>query len=750
MYFGKIKFFDCRVNNFGFIDNIYPKEIEDDKIYVSGDDVLCNKNLLADGNEVVFEIKEIGKRKRAIDVNLLSNLSLQEKQKLSLLFDGDKLHKFVYDLLRDGVAYTSEEKNIICNKIIENPMLIYPYYTLDILRIINDNKYLNKFIQFLINADDLNKLNLSKGDKELLPVIANHWLFQNEKTTQDLIKKIKESSPSSDVYQQFILTFQKELQKHIPNTIINFYSIFYDIKNITDFIKSIKDVSTYEIIRESITKCFIDEKRQELFSILSNHIIDNYSLFREKLNDSHKFQLIINAEKGNIEKILSGWIGNNSIANKDLLKEINNSQKYFSYSSIINSIIKRILDNDNITNFYFYSSDYLSLEKYFEYLLLYNDYNFLEYLIKTKLFVDAETFKHHLIQFTKPEVVLLLKKILTDSNDLEVKTKIEAIIFLTNENIPSITSVENVAHLAISYLQQYVLKKIISLLQKGKINNSLFNEFLNIQEWTSLSALLIISFIQNKPNDKTSALDCLSYTFKEHLSRVANSGIEENFEQLFTINSIVKMCNGRKYYQKTLWQRDNTIRYYSSKNNMTISEPMQKYCEGRFWKNEQLYDSESNTPFMARLFWCRGGICYGLNTKADLNLEFTDLTLVEISTMYKINLDELIFSIIGGWANRMNEIIEKLRCRKCNSILRPLPFNPRQLGHYATPLFNCLIENCSEYKKQIRFTHCLNGKCEKLLDSRDLKNCSEGWMICTCGTCCPKHSGREYTPKYVQ
>ena len=152
MYYGIIKFFDDKKNNFGFIIDIYPKEIEGDKIYVTGDDVICNKSLLNEGKEVIFEIKEFGKRKRAINVNLLSNIDIKEKQKLSLLFEGDKLQLFVYELLTQGATYTCDDINIICNKILEKPMLKYPYYSLDILRIINVDDYLNKFIQLLIKT----------------------------------------------------------------------------------------------------------------------------------------------------------------------------------------------------------------------------------------------------------------------------------------------------------------------------------------------------------------------------------------------------------------------------------------------------------------------------------------------------------------------------------------------------------------------------------------------------------------------
>ena len=47
--------------------------------------------------------------------------------------------------------------------------------------------------------------------------------------------------------------------------------------------------------------------------------------------------------------------------------------------------------------------------------------------------------------------------------------------------------------------------------------------------------------------------------------------------------------------------------------------------------------------------------------------------------------------------------------------------------------------------------HCI--KCHGLIDSRDCKPCSNGWLICpdsSCKGCCPTHSGKDYTAVKVQ
>ena len=52
---GKIKFFDKRKNNFGFITDIISQNgaIEAD-IYFSGNDIICPKNLISEMSIVVF------------------------------------------------------------------------------------------------------------------------------------------------------------------------------------------------------------------------------------------------------------------------------------------------------------------------------------------------------------------------------------------------------------------------------------------------------------------------------------------------------------------------------------------------------------------------------------------------------------------------------------------------------------------------------------------------------------------------
>lgn len=65
----------------------------------------------------------------------------------------------------------------------------------------------------------------------------------------------------------------------------------------------------------------------------------------------------------------------------------------------------------------------------------------------------------------------------------------------------------------------------------------------------------------------------------------------------------------------------------------------------------------------------------------------------EISEVLGLVVDRLVFTNLAGGAHRMNEIIERLICRTCNEVLRPLNFTPRSLGYYSVLFFNVLMGN---------------------------------------------------------
>lgn len=72
------------------------------------------------------------------------------------------------------------------------------------------------------------------------------------------------------------------------------------------------------------------------------------------------------------------------------------------------------------------------------------------------------------------------------------------------------------------------------------------------------------------------------------------------------------------------------------------------------------------------------------------------------------------------------------------------PKNKSNYAFYGVSLFSCNNTNCEEVSREIYLSHCLNGQCEDIIDSRDSVKCITqdysqdcGWYICNnCNACC--------------
>ena len=309
------------------------------------------------------------------------------------------------------------------------------------------------------------------------------------------------------------------------------------------------------------------------------------------------------------------------------------------------------------------------------------------------------------------------------------------------------------------FVQCLSVKYLVYQLHKKSINKAKLIEILNSFQWTEISALLVKTFIEASNHTEKIILDKLSGIFKSHFEIISSHNFHcKLFLENFTVHNILKKCNGRKFYNGELWQRNEISRWYVSGNvSLYTHEEIDCYCEGRPWKKETFWDSRSNKPLNEKheKYWCKTSYCAARNDSIDLNLPYHKWTLSEISQTLNIKVEKIALATLAGWANRMNQIVERLFCRECHNVLRPLPFRPGSLGYYAVPLFHCINnpDECSESGKRIRFTHCLNGKCvshktSEPLDSRDCVSCKPndpnhiGLKCNYCGSNCPACSGQ--------
>ncbi|GAA4000933.1 hypothetical protein GCM10022408_10120 [Hymenobacter fastidiosus] len=163
-----------------------------------------------------------------------------------------------------------------------------------------------------------------------------------------------------------------------------------------------------------------------------------------------------------------------------------------------------------------------------------------------------------------------------------------------------------------------------------------------------------------------------------------------------------------------------------------------KCCEGR---QSNKLDKESNMPFS----WCRGFPCFGPNQVADKpSIRWKSYVLRDFINILGLPFDlERYYSFIGT-LNRVNQLLERLKCQSCQRILRPVGNSDFHL--YRVTRFHCTHSECSN-KEEVYLSTCLNGRCQLIIDSRISKRCTyhdlgydwTGPYICSnCGGCCSK------------
>lgn len=305
-----------------------------------------------------------------------------------------------------------------------------------------------------------------------------------------------------------------------------------------------------------------------------------------------------------------------------------------------------------------------------------------------------------------------------------------------------------------NYSVQIILYKyLVYLYQNKNIDFTTLEHILSELKTVQLSSLLVKLFITGSFENRNQLMDKMNRLLKEHFTLLRDQKLtQKSFDQIFSLSGLVKKCNGRKSFGGVnFWQGGNITRYYTDGDHYVVkSEVLDIYCEGRFWKKQQFYDSDTNKPTgeSCSLYWCRNDKCVGVNDNVNLSLPFEQWTLNELNEVFNKELDRLAFTYLAGWLNRMDTILHKLDCHSCGELIRPKNFVPNKLGYYAVPLFNCVNSSCENQGKTIRFTHCRG--CKKILDSRECETCNNcNWLICNNDKCGKCGCGANYDPKYV-
>lgn len=677
--------------------------------------------------EIIPNVYHFNIQKKIACLKMLSQNYLNEfiKNNIENFSDREKLEILTFEKSLDVFNFISS--NWKCND---------SWATLSFVRYANNNNHLliEPFITVLkskidefkleellilssnIKDDFFSNLLISKIDFEsddFVFEVFNNLSF-NESQKKVLCNKIVGQSSELSIY-----SLLKILNKFIENNIsfnLEQFNLFsnrdfsdFSISDLIDFLNTLTD-KNYEIL-ENLLISYIENKSD--FSIFLYKLIP-------KLKSLKLLRVILQKEtKDEADVEFLEILKNNSLTGK-------------LDSSFIFPILHRFINKQPV----------LIIEIA---LIYFND-------LYNKLAQNIFLTQNNVIDFFNilPKYQNEIKLLMNSENDLNFF----ASFFWTLNDFDKFQELNSIFKKYHYGFQSIILKLIIFRYSENEINQTKLLQYLNSIEWIELNSKMIVAFIIEKTNDKEALMTLMNNILKSHFKHLSEANLtDESFCSIFSLENIVKKCNGRKSYNgTTFWKGGGISRFYTKGNHWISSGFVENmYCEGRFWKSQPFYYSDTNKPTteIYDFFWCKNSMCAKVNDEYNFDLPFYNWTLQEINQLFKINLDRLAVVHLAGWLNRMQTIFDRLKCNECNTFLRPKAYTPHILGYYAVPLFICVNEKCSCHNKEVRFTHCRG--CSKILDSRECTICNNcKWLICDDQECHKCGCGANYSPTIAE
>lgn len=227
----------------------------------------------------------------------------------------------------------------------------------------------------------------------------------------------------------------------------------------------------------------------------------------------------------------------------------------------------------------------------------------------------------------------------------------------------------------------------------------------------------------------------------EHVANIINDP-----KDIIRLKGFFDKCEGR-----TLLSRDITIEVDDDEKQVPVyrKELREKYkprfatyCDGR-----RALDRTNNEPLKCQksgfdFWWCENNVCYEPCRKPHSTENWKEYSLQDLFRIFEIHYSERQYERLIGIVNKANKFFEHLNCRDCGQILRPSKMD--NYGFYRVSNFSCKNEDCNEFGENIYLSHCLNGSCMDIVDSRDSAKCKHndfdqnyGWYVCKhCYACC--------------
>lgn len=236
----------------------------------------------------------------------------------------------------------------------------------------------------------------------------------------------------------------------------------------------------------------------------------------------------------------------------------------------------------------------------------------------------------------------------------------------------------------------------------------------------------------------------------ESLKKELNSEFLNNsyFELLYNRNLLSNII--KRFYHKESFNEKDQLFQHEFLTQSHIKSNFAQYCAPQL-------SVEKNPAISLPYFWCRGKECFHNNLGTQTLEEESHWINYSLFHMAEIMGFPMLHKTEGGYepkqsvwqfiaiTNKVMQKFRRLKCRSCGHMM----FTDKSSGFNRYNYYACINPTCSEASKVVYLNFCY--KCKTgLIDSRDTKQCPNGWYICpTCLSCCDDEQYERQAQRYI-
>lgn len=238
---------------------------------------------------------------------------------------------------------------------------------------------------------------------------------------------------------------------------------------------------------------------------------------------------------------------------------------------------------------------------------------------------------------------------------------------------------------------------------------------------------------------------CLASLRRELKTEIINDAFFELPYDRALLSDTIK----RFYFKGTISEIDKL----HQRQFLTQSKPNSNFIQFCAPQLSETTNPAINLPY----FWCRGKECFrnNLDTQTlEKESNWQNYTLFHLSEI--MGFPKLHATVAGyepdpsirqfiAITNKVMQKFRQLKCRACGHMM----FTERSSGFNHYNYYECVNPTCAEVRIPVYMNFCF--KCKTgLIDSRDTKQCPNGWYICpTCLSCCDDEQYERQAQRYI-